>query len=811
MRSHAAPPSSKLVALLGPTNTGKTHRAIQRMLEHRTGMLGLPLRLLAREVYDRITRDVGEAAVALVTGEEKRIGARARYWVCTVEAMPMDHEVDFLAIDEVQLASHPSRGHVFTDRLLHARGREETWFLGADTMRPLLRTLLPTATLESHPRLSTLRARGQARLGAVPARSAVVAFNIPEVYRLAERLRHRRGGAAVVLGALSPRARNAQVALYESREVDYLVATDAIGMGLNLGIKHVAFASLHKFDGHDDRPLSPAELAQIAGRAGRHHEDGSFGTLAPLPPLPAALERSIEEHRFEPVRKLTWRNSDLCTRSISELMTSLRQKPDRGYFSRVPHGCDEQALERLELDADIRRRCRGEAAVQLLWQACQIPDYGKWTPGLHAELVKEIFLQLTSPAAVLTEDWLARAVTPLDDTSGDVDTLTGRIARVRTWTYVSNHAGWTENARYWVQRTRDIEDRLSDALHERLLERFVARRKPTLDLGHARPLRALETGADNVGAHHPFAVLEGLREQLAPEASLPSPERWVEQLVAAPHEHFRLDANGHVFAGAECLARLVRGGSLLRPEIKILASALDGGQRLRLSRRLFAWSRDVVHDLVGKLSRALQATSSPAARGLLYQLEQGLGSIPSARVTEQLRALTPLDRAALRELGVQLGDQVIYLPASLQAPRRTTRLALNQAFEPRDNAEPRVLMSRVSFELPAGLDAQWLSRVGFVVFGRRAVRADVLERCSGELRRLARSGPFRVPRALPQWLGCNRAEAEALTLALGYQQREDGSFQTGRRLRRARRSRNTARRRAERPIIAADPHETERR
>src|SRR5262245_26898086 len=347
MRAQAPKPNSKLVAVLGPTNTGKTHRAIEHMLEHRTGMLGLPLRLLAREVYDRLTREIGEQAVALVTGEEKRLGQRPRYWVCTVEAMPVQHEVDFLAVDEIQLAAHPTRGHVFTDRLLNSRGRSETWFLGADTIRPLLRALIPTAMFESHARRSTLRARGQAKLGTLPARSAVVAFSVPEVYELAERLRHRRGGAAVVLGALSPRARNAQVALYEAREVDYLVATDAIGMGLNLGIRHVAFASVRKFDGREERELSAAELAQVAGRAGRHLENGSFGTLAPLPALPAGLQRNIAEHRFESVQHLTWRNSNLSFDGLSELLSSLQEAPRRDCFRRLAPASDLDALERV--------------------------------------------------------------------------------------------------------------------------------------------------------------------------------------------------------------------------------------------------------------------------------------------------------------------------------------------------------------------------------------------------------------------------------------------------------------------------------
>jgi len=452
MRAQASQPHSRLVALLGPTNTGKTHRAIQRMLEHPSGMLGLPLRLLAREVYDRLTREIGEQQVALVTGEEKRTGRRARYWICTVEAMPLSQEVDFLAVDEIQLCAHARRGHIFTDRLLHARGRVETWFLGAATMRSLVSALLPTARIESQPRLSRLEARGQSSLGSLPARSAVVAFSVPEVYALAERVRQRRGGAALVLGAFSPRARNAQVALYEAHEVDYLVATDAIGMGLNLGIRHVAFASVRKFDGRDERPLSAAELAQVAGRAGRHLENGSFGTLAPLPALPAGLQRCIAEHRFESVQHLSWRNSDLSLESLRELLDSLRAPPRinfgrRDTLRRQAPASDLEALERLAEDPEVKSRARGAAHVELLWQACQIPNYRRWLPELHAQLVKQVFLQLSGSCAALDPDWLAASLRPLDDPTGNIDTLTARISSLRTWSRSSAQGCLVERPR----------------------------------------------------------------------------------------------------------------------------------------------------------------------------------------------------------------------------------------------------------------------------------------------------------------------------------------------------------------------------
>ena len=374
---NTAATTAPITALLGPTNTGKTHQAIGRLLEHRTGMIGLPLRLLAREVYDRVAAQVGEAAVALVTGEEKRVPTRPRYWVCTVESMPVGHEVDFVAVDEIQLAAHRERGHVFTDRLLHARGERETMFLGADTMTDIVRALVPTAQIERHPRFSRLRGLPPCELAALPPRSAVVAFSAAQVYELAEKLRRRKGGAAVVLGALSPRTRNAQVAMYQAGEVQYMVATDAIGMGLNMDVDQVAFGSLTKFDGKVLRPLEPAELAQIAGRAGRYTRDGSFGVLAGVPPIPAPVVAQIEGHRFPPIERLVWRSSDLDFSTVDALQASLRQRPTRPHLRLVERSDDADSLAELALVPELRALASSPERVSLLWDVCRIPDFRK--------------------------------------------------------------------------------------------------------------------------------------------------------------------------------------------------------------------------------------------------------------------------------------------------------------------------------------------------------------------------------------------------------------------------------------------------
>ncbi|MGE4218212.1 MAG: helicase-related protein, partial [Alphaproteobacteria bacterium] len=428
-------PARRVRALLGPTNTGKTHFAIDRMLGHASGMIGFPLRLLARENFDRIVAAKGSRHVALITGEEKIVPANPRWFVCTVESMPLDRPVEFLAIDEIQLCADAERGHVFTDRLLHARGRAETLFLGADTAAALIRRLVPEVEIETRPRLSTLSYSGPKKLTRLPRRSAVVAFSVDRVYAMAEMLRRQRGGTAVVLGALSPRTRNAQVALYQNGEVDYMVATDAIGMGLNMDIDHVAFAGLAKFDGRRRRPLTPSEIGQIAGRAGRHMNDGSFGPTAGVPPFAPELVEAVEGHRFDPIQHAFWRARDLDFGSPARLLRSLEAPPPRSDLMRARPADDLLALSALARDPELCARATTPGAMRLLWDVCQVPDFRKVMAEEHAQLLRRVFMDLTG-AGRLAEDWAAQQIDRLDTTVGDIDTLTTRIAHVRTWTYI---------------------------------------------------------------------------------------------------------------------------------------------------------------------------------------------------------------------------------------------------------------------------------------------------------------------------------------------------------------------------------------
>ena len=740
--------ASSITAQIGPTNTGKTHRAVERMLTHETGMIGLPLRLLAREIYDRVSARVGEGAVALVTGEEKRMPPRPRYFICTVEAMPVQREVDFLAVDEIHLAGHAERGHVFTDRLMHWRGRLETWLLGADTIRPILDRLVPTAVIERKPRLSQLSWGGGATLRGLPPRTAVVAFSVDRVYELAERLRVRRGGAAVVMGALSPRARNAQVALYQSGEVDYMVATDAIGMGLNMDVDCVAFADLRKFDGRKLRDLEDAELAQIAGRAVRHHNNGKFVTLAPLPELPASTIRAIEDHRFPAQTSVYWRNSDLNLSSLETLAASLARKPPQACLELAADADDARALARLGADAEISARCRSSKNVALLWQVCQIPDFRQLQLDDHFKLLRAVFLQLTGPRGRLEKDWIARHLARLSELQGDIDTLLARMAFIRTWTYITHHTRWLDDAQAWQEQARALEDDLSDALHAKLVARFV-------DAGSRK-------GRSRVPAKGAFA--EQLRHAMArtPGGEPESPsdggtqDKWIDAMVEATDDRFGLGDAGHILGDGRVLGRMSRGTDRLRPEVAVTMDDLGPGAKMRLQRRLVAWTRDLAETLVTPLRDERLAKVGPAGRGLLYQLEQGLGTVLVSAAQAQLRQLDQADRSRLGRAGIKVGRKVMYALALLRPEAMVVRAALCKAFlapgTPFEIPPPQV-----RYFLPTDdLDDDTCLAMGFPVVAGIAIRADELESTAAHIVGGAR------PSAISRRLGCDADTATAL-------------------------------------------------
>ncbi len=785
----------RVTAVLGPTNTGKTYYALERMLGHASGMIGFPLRLLARENYDRIVRLKGAASVALITGEEKIVPPHPRWFVCTVESMPLDRRVSFLAIDEIQLCADPERGHVFTDRLLHARGQQETVFLGAETMKPLLRRLVPGIEFVTRPRLSQLSYAGPRKLNRLPPRSAIVAFSAAEVYAMAEFVRRQRGGAAVVLGALSPRTRNAQVGLYQAGEVDYIVATDAIGMGLNMDVDHVAFAQLRKFDGRVPRDLEAPEIAQIAGRAGRHMNDGTFGTTADVPALAPELVEAVENHAFAPVKALSWRNSDLRFASVEALLASLDRPPPEPGLIRAREADDQVALTHLARDPDILKLANHPERVRLLWDVAQVPDFRKVMADAHTRLLAQVFRHLTGPGRRLPTDWLAGHVARLDRTDGELDTLVARIAHVRTWTYVSHRADWVADPLHWQERTRAIEDRLSDALHDRLTQRFVDRRTAHLVRRMADDgdlLSAVARSGEVLVEGHFVGRLDGFRfvpdEAEGPNAAkavLAAAARGLKAEIAARVERlcndaddaFALSEDGHVLWHEQKVARLVAGAEALKPALEPLSSdLLEAAMRERIRKRLGDWLAGAVAEAFRPLLRAREAPLKGAARGVVHQLAEALGSMPRAGAGAQVEALDDEARKQLARLDIRFGVESVFLPALLKPGVQRLRALLWAAA--RGCAAPMPPGERVSVAPAEGVPAEYYAAVGYRVVGPRAVRVDMLERFAAEIRKLARDAKdgFTVPPPLASMLGVGPEELAGVLGALDYRRQDkDGA------------------------------------
>ncbi|MDE2286374.1 MAG: helicase [Hyphomicrobiales bacterium] len=748
-----------VTAVLGPTNTGKTHLAIERMLAHSSGLIGLPLRLLAREVYSRAVERVGAEAVALVTGEEKIKPPNPRFWIATVEAMPRDLDVAFLAVDEIQLAGDFERGHVFTDRILHRRGREETLVLGAATMRPIVERLLPGVSIVSRPRLSTLSFAGEKKLTRLPRRSAIVAFSAEEVYAIAELIRRQRGGAAVVLGALSPRTRNAQVALYQAGEVDYLVATDAIGMGLNLDVDHIAFASDRKFDGYQFRKLSPAELAQVAGRAGRATRDGTFGTTGRCPPFEPELTQALEAHVFEPVRIVQWRNSDLDFSSIATLQASLAEAPTEDTMTRAPAAEDILVLDHAAREDEVRALTSSSADVERLWDVCQVPDYRKIAPATHAELAVNLYSHIQREG-VIPNDWFAQQVALADRTDGDIDTLSNRIAHIRTWTFAANRPNWLADPEHWQGVTRAVEDKLSDALHERLTERFIDRRTSVL-MRRLRENARLEPemgkSGDVIVEGHAIGRLDGF--VFVPDASSSDSEARTLQnaaqkalageisaramrLAEAPDQQFVLAADGAVRWIGAAVGKLVAGDEALRPRVRVIADEhLSGAPREAVEARLDKWVKAHIEKLLSPLFElAAAADIGGVARGVAFQLVEALGVLDRARVADQVKGLEQPERATLRKYGVRFGAYNIYLPQLLKPAPRSLAVqlyALAQSGAPDQGLDDLLQLAgsgRTSIPVNRETDPALYRTAGYRVCGERAVRVDILERLADLIR-----------------------------------------------------------------------------
>jgi len=825
--------SQNLTLVLGPTNTGKTHLALERMTGYASGMIGFPLRLLARENYDRLVRKLGVGKVGLLTGEERNLPVGARYLCCTVESMPLDADADaelanrrfdFVAVDEVQLAGDRERGHVFTDRILHARGAFETMFMGAETAAPLLKALLPDAKFEFRDRMSRLAYAGPKKLTRLPRRSAIVAFSAADVYQIAEFVKRQRGGAAVVMGRLSPRTRNAQVELYQNGDVDFLIATDAIGMGLNLDLGHVALSADMKFDGRQMRKLLPSEMAQIAGRAGRHMNDGSFGVTDGCHALEPEMIDAIEQHRFAPLRAFYWRSRDLAFASIDQLLGSLEAPPPLPFLFRKGDALDHQALTALASRDDIRSAVSGARDVRLLWAVASIPDFRQSLHENHYDMLANIFLTLVAKG-VLGNDMVAKAMAQLDRVDGDIDTLMTRLAYIRTWTYITHRSDWTDNPIEWQDRARSIEDRLSDCLHGRLSERFVDKRAAHLSrrLKETKNLIASvkddgtvlvegeEVGRLDGFTFHPTLadgedkapILAAARRGLPDEI-----ERRVRAFVASADPAFRLGADGVVKWREAEVARLVKGDGLYVPRPELVSSdLLSIDQTQRMAQRLVGFTAAHVETILGRLivletpdaapvgdhkpktepkSAAVPAdapiTDAPAAdapqdvapaslsgaaKGIAFILYERLGSVPTAEIGHLVRAMQESDKPRLARLGLRFGVETVYMPELLKPAQIELRsllfsLANGAFFEGAPPPAGRVAIDAIA-DVP---DAYWLA-VGYRRLGQRVMRVDMVERVAMLVRVAARQGQFKIAEDMLSLAGATREQMALMLLDLG--------------------------------------------
>ena len=811
---------SPVTAVLGPTNTGKTHLAVERMCGHASGMIGFPLRLLAREVYDRVVRMKGVENVGLITGEEKILPPKAKWLLCTAESMPIEREVAFVGLDEAQLGADPERGHVFTDRLLRARGFAETMILGSDSLKPMLKALVPDAEIVGRPRFSTLSYAGARKLSRLPRRSAIVAFSAEEVYAVAEALRRLRGGAAVVMGALSPRTRNAQVAMFQAGEVDYLVATDAIGMGLNMDVNHVAFASLSKFDGRRQRRLTIAEMAQIAGRAGRHQRDGTFGALHEEGPSAFTPEEvlALEAHQVPRLERLYWREGEPDFASVDALVASLEAKPSAEVLRAAPQATDLAVLKRLAEEDWVRARVRSPRMVARLWAACGLPDFRKLGVDPHARFVGRLFGHLSEANGHVPHQWFADEIARLDNMGGDVETLAGRIAAARSWAYIAHRADWLEDPIHWAERTRAIEEKLSDALHASLTQRFVDKRTTVL-------LRQIGADASNLPVtigpegevsveEHPLGTLEGFRFTVQPDARaadkrmlLAAAEKRLageyrkrgEALIAASDTELSLSAIGTepsptvrpelvegqssfspargekngastssartVLWGGVPVATLKPGPNLVRPKITLdrALDVLDPQARTAIQARLDTWFAAQVSRHLPVLAKLDAATRDPAAGGPLRALANALldagGLLPRRAAAALVESLDGDARKRLRTIGITIGTLDLFAPALLKpGAARWRRELMGLADTPREGATV----------LPRNAPGADLAH-GFRPLGSQAVRVDLVERIARAAHD-ARQGrkPFAPDPALATSIGLVPETLARLMAQLGF-------------------------------------------
>jgi len=744
---------SHVNVILGSTNTGKTNFAIEKMLTHKSGVIGFPLRLLAREVFDKVVKRVGPSQVALITGEERIVPNRACYWVCTTEAMPTRLGTDFLAVDEIQLCSDPERGHIFTHRLLHARGQKETLFLGSENIKQVISSLLGNISFERRDRFSTLTYAGKKDISRLEPRTAIVGFSLDDIYYHAEMIRRMKGGAAFVSGGLSPRTRNAQVDIYQSGEVNYLVATDAIGMGLNLDIDHVAFCKLRKFDGRRYRYLTPMETGQIAGRAGRYKRSGTFGIVKGCEEIPMDMVDAIENSRYDPIRKIQWRNADLDYRSLQTLLKSLSIPSNNPMLALTRDTTDILVLKDLMANNAFENEALNSLEVELLWDVCQVPDFKSAGITNHAPFVSKIFWFLRN-GNYIPEDWLNLQLERIDNTEGGIESLSANLASIRNWTYVAQKPDWIEDTKYWRERTREIEDRLSDSLHRKLTNRFIDVKVSVLlrKLGKKELLvpelkedGGIEIEGQNIGKLEGFRFFRNLgstpdEEKVLKEVTTkiigPQFEQLANKIAKAPNQEFDITEQGGLMWGNQAVGKLVKGDDPYEPKVRVFVDKIAGDKvKAKVLSRLEAYvSQKIRVDLENLLKLRNTDSMEGEVKAFAQRIVEEFGIIKRDTVSKEVKDLDQEKRKILRALGVRFGQYSVYEFTSIKpfpTRMRLTLWSLQNDFSEFPPSPPLGLTSLTQLpEAPEG----YFPKCGYYQIGNLAIRVDILERLMNLIR-----------------------------------------------------------------------------
>ena len=786
--------SKNIIALLGPTNTGKTHVAIDKMLKYESGIFGFPLRLLAREVYDKCVHKVGVNRVALITGEEKIIPSTADYFICTVESMPKDKKVEFVAIDEIQMCGDKERGHIFTDRLLNFRGEKITMFLGSQVMKNIIQNLIKDVQFEKKERFSKLSYGGYKKISRLERKVAIIAFSIEEVYAIAELVRRQKGGAAVIMGSLSPKTRNSQVELYQSGDVDYLVATDAIGMGLNMDLNEIYFSSLKKFDGKKTRRLNLIEMSQIAGRAGRFKNDGFFGTTGDCENLNSDEIESIENHSLADIKNIFWRNSNLNFENPKKLIASLEQKPKNSCLIRTQDSLDESTL-RYFLKKSANNILYSKN-LELLWECCQIPDFEKKAYGQHINIIDKVFKFLTTRKKKIPNDYMKEQLKGLERDHGNIDVLSHRISNVRTWSYVANKKNWVENSDYWIQLTKNIEDRLSDKLHEELTRSFIDKKISMLSRNLKQDLVLnTEICPDNkIKIDNQFiGELKGLKFKIALNSSTLETDiksikkaarkgiqeelkKRVEKIIN--NNELNLNEDNKIIWNGDIIAKLKKGKNYLSPNIEIISDdALDDDSRDRLSIFLKSWLSKYLNEILGDLiNLSKEKIENQYIRALVYQLYEKNGVVKRKEVDDLIKLVVKEDRKKIWSMGIKIGRYHIYLPKMLKPKAVVLRISLWKLFN-KINNRSEIPKFGLNFIKDPKLNDSFLLLCGFEKFKEYFVRIDILEKLFIKILDKTKNRKFKINSEMMNLLGCTRENFSKFLMNMNYKKsKEEDTF-----------------------------------